>query len=1159
MKKKVLVVVLALAMLVAVAVPAMAASTPAGPAASAVMDKSNNVTITVKDGAATVSDVFPDAYVKNGTIVYDVKGYSVEIRYNGSGVNKVSFIGMTPAPVVQPAPTNDPAPASEKRVVEVEQSWSKTTFHCNYTSGNGRVWPEIGPYNKNHDGKIILVLQEIPGTTEWYLTDVLDAATRVSYGVPVCPGKHEYCGCDDWITFSNNSGVPDGNNIQLQHGSPNDPPPPELFGNFDIQKNVDGIDINTWISDKSYDIEDVIAGFELYKVDAKDAPVADDAAPIATTNVVNLLSMISFPAPAGGWEDGWYAIKENLTDFGKTVFEAPSIKYVQIQVVNNNPVNISGGAVATTTAPVGPFTGVLGEPKYQLAGLAHDGTIYAYTAVADASWANYWKTTVWPQSTDFKTLSDLLVYRLSVKDGNDNEFTSFCANIYDHVYIGNLIDGQIATPEQKEKLIAALDWIYANYGSFETLDDYQYAIAQMLVWSILFDFDEITIAKAGDSQFITDTLATVKDILSKYESAYAARVASGAARVTDILELVSVAANGQPQIIPIIGGGGDSFNNKTVPPADPFTTLTIAKTVDGISIDTWISDKNYSYSDLIQEFDLYSVAAKGDPVDGIAPIATCAVDASFLGSMKFVADLPDGVYAVKEVLTPLGESVFETPDIMYIQIDKGEIVSSTGNNFDYTAEYGGAINANLGQSASFILTDAGEARCGGYVPSVSKDGNVYTNPYFDNFKVKALTGATAGTVYSSFCADWFSGGLVADSYTDMSAVRFAGADGAAIKANIIKAFNYINNQGGLEQYPDNKFVANMVLWSLLNDGVDQIWATDRPDLTARVNEVLDFVANGKFVDTDRQDITDVVFLAQDGYTVNHEEYLGYQPQLVPVYGTFDNKEKTELFGTMNASFAIDGTRNVLEQTYKEVPNTQSAKGSITADARGSTTATWFGGTLVNVADAKDAPVNVPQLRTGNGDGDTIATGYNISIDENGEVWIDLLDINTASVSVQLLPINSAGLGVQNNNGHHDTMSGAFDTGLNVGDADQVFVYVHFNSLTYFDGTTSWVKDQLVPGDPATESVPYTGTLSLVVKDADGNTVYGPDTPDFSLGMFAIPGDFAPGTYTATLSGDGFAPIVRQATIVNNGDVASFDFGSVTVTYPDRVIDNGPNA
>ncbi|MCL2487030.1 MAG: hypothetical protein FWE86_05460, partial [Oscillospiraceae bacterium] len=162
------------------------------------------------------------SYVKNATKTYDVEGYSVQVVYNGSGVKSTKILGggNNTGGTTPTTTTTDPDP-DESRIVEVEQSWSKTTFHCNTFGGNPRVWPQVGPYNKDNDGKVFLVLKEIPGTTAWYLIDVKDANGN-SLGVPTCPGKHEHCGISDWISFSNNSGLPDGKNIQLFHGMPDD-------------------------------------------------------------------------------------------------------------------------------------------------------------------------------------------------------------------------------------------------------------------------------------------------------------------------------------------------------------------------------------------------------------------------------------------------------------------------------------------------------------------------------------------------------------------------------------------------------------------------------------------------------------------------------------------------------------------------------------------------------------------------------------------------------------------------------------------------------------------------------------------------------------------------------------------------------------------------
>jgi len=103
---------------------------------------------------------------------------------------------------------------------ELKQDFNNAQFHCNAISGNGRVWPSVPADMKKFEGQ--LTFTKAAGT-QWNLTgvasqnvDTKGKAIKDSYtnlSMVVCPE----CGSAAWITFSNNSGVPDGKNIQMQH------------------------------------------------------------------------------------------------------------------------------------------------------------------------------------------------------------------------------------------------------------------------------------------------------------------------------------------------------------------------------------------------------------------------------------------------------------------------------------------------------------------------------------------------------------------------------------------------------------------------------------------------------------------------------------------------------------------------------------------------------------------------------------------------------------------------------------------------------------------------------------------------------------------------------------------------------------------------------
>ena len=110
--------------------------------------------------------------------------------------------------------------ANDKKIVAMEYTakseFNNAQFHCNDIVGeNGRVWTldsnKLKPGGNNsvkNTGE--LIFNRIGNTTTWEL-DV-----ETTDGAYIC----EQCGRNDWITFSNNSGLPDGKNVQVQHNGP---------------------------------------------------------------------------------------------------------------------------------------------------------------------------------------------------------------------------------------------------------------------------------------------------------------------------------------------------------------------------------------------------------------------------------------------------------------------------------------------------------------------------------------------------------------------------------------------------------------------------------------------------------------------------------------------------------------------------------------------------------------------------------------------------------------------------------------------------------------------------------------------------------------------------------------------------------------------------
>ena len=95
---------------------------------------------------------------------------------------------------------------------------NNANFHCNNIvgGGNGRVWPDLtafgvldGKGNGSGNNKDKMAskfnVTRVGDSTKWSLNDTV-----------VCPS----CKSEEWVTFSNNSGVPNGNNVQFQHSGP---------------------------------------------------------------------------------------------------------------------------------------------------------------------------------------------------------------------------------------------------------------------------------------------------------------------------------------------------------------------------------------------------------------------------------------------------------------------------------------------------------------------------------------------------------------------------------------------------------------------------------------------------------------------------------------------------------------------------------------------------------------------------------------------------------------------------------------------------------------------------------------------------------------------------------------------------------------------------
>ena len=150
-------------------------------------------------------------------------------------------------------------------------------FHCNIPKGNGATAVEytgglkaindsIAKIKKQPVGSLVVEKgdqKDIFGTKTFPITlervgtsTIWDLIT----GDDIVCGT---CGRTDWVTFSNNSGVINGKNIQVHHPilPPEPPPPPELpfvpLGAFSLEKTVEGENIIEWAERNGIDVSEL--------------------------------------------------------------------------------------------------------------------------------------------------------------------------------------------------------------------------------------------------------------------------------------------------------------------------------------------------------------------------------------------------------------------------------------------------------------------------------------------------------------------------------------------------------------------------------------------------------------------------------------------------------------------------------------------------------------------------------------------------------------------------------------------------------------------------------------------------------------------------------------------------------------------------------------
>ena len=304
--------------------------------------------------------------------------------------------------------------------------------------------------------------------------------------------------------------------------------------------------------------------------------------------------------------------------------------------------------------------------------------------------------------------------------------------------------------------------------------------------------------------------------------------------------------------------------------------ISLDKFVDGIAITAWAEAEGYVIGDLIDRFNLYKVDADGAPI-GPAPDDFILGSELNLTGVIYFGGLDDGWYAIKEILTPAGEAVFEQAPLMYILIANGITFTGTTVDFDYDAFY----TISNGYGGGYTL---------GY-PNLNNSGDIFPI---------GVVNAETNVKYPSFCAN--AGSRAFAGQSGMGCAGYLVTErinrGERSYGDFLLAYNYIEDKYG--NLDDFRPVTQIITWALLGaieipstafDNINWAAVASGGQTVAGVpgakGIIEDIWANFESFKSSNK-IVDVVYMVCE----HGHNYADCQPQLVPIYGEsggFNNK------------------------------------------------------------------------------------------------------------------------------------------------------------------------------------------------------------------------------------------------------------------------------
>jgi hypothetical protein len=625
-----------------------------------------------------------------------------------------------------------------------------------------------------------------------------------------------------------------------------------------IRKTVDGIAFDIWITEYSGNVAELISGmnFKLYKVNA-DGTI--NFGVVVATGVLNadngmiVFDVVSLAA-------GKYVVVESLSGRAAVVFEPVDNLYIWIGA-NGKMIDVTDFDSDATYWSTDVF--------YSSKGTADLAVTYV---VGSSTVRNPW-------FNDFQTR------QYDVATGNYGvAYSSFCG-YYDSgklggdtyngptlIYVDMTSDFVALKPGVKEDLIAAYNYIYDTWGSLDqwpsatgtsTPSESTKFIAQVVTWLLLNDG---IVEANSDFAYINDCVA---EVLANYQGYSGSQTIKG---------IVFLADEGypnnlqycQPQIVPIYGE--PVFNNKAVNTQG----ISIAKTVDGITFNVWITQYDGDVAELISgmDFKLYTVNTDGT-INYANVVANGVLTVN--GMINFnLQGLLAGRYVIVETLTGKAADVFTAVAPLYITISETGDVTE---DFDYTAEY-------------FVSWNWFNAQ--GRVGLTGVPIGYYYITEVWNIETRTTFGADY-TAYTSFCADGTS-----RTFAETDSYKVGQLDQETYD-NILAALNYINNKyGSVDAWQGNtgpitveqstKVLSQMVIWTLIHDDValqsmrvaEAGYDTD--EFADALQDVMDnYVGSSGAVKS-------LVYLVGSNFP---SDIVSHQPQIIPLFGNpvFNNISK----------------------------------------------------------------------------------------------------------------------------------------------------------------------------------------------------------------------------------------------------------------------------